>query len=60
MDGVDVQRLIDEGFLSPYPYLKGGPIKNAEAVKTGEAGKIKGMSFLQEEIQIGTWNLRIP
>jgi hypothetical protein len=45
MDGVDVQGLIDEGFLSPYPYLKGDPIKNAEAVKIGETEKSRGMSL---------------
>ena len=39
--GVDVQELIDEGISSPDTYLRGDSIKNAEAVQTGEAEKIK-------------------
>jgi len=52
--------LIDEGFVSPDPNLKGDLIKNAEAVKTGESKKIKEMSLFREDIQIGVWNCLIP
>ena len=46
IDGVDVQGLIDDGILSPDSHLKRDPIKNAEAVKTGETEKIREISSL--------------
>jgi len=38
INGVDVQGLIDEWFLSPYLDMKGDPVKSAEAARTGEPG----------------------